>query len=313
LLRYAMVPPLAASRAAIRTHRNVSLSMALPICMMWMGFPCSAAGQQSGASTSATSISGAYTIEQRNKLKEVRTVLVGIEASTAGSVEASPYEVVVSVKLKLEAAGYQVVLDSRQPHDAVLVIEYREMPGREYGRLETGTKIACTLLLFHASIGRVLSYALEAETSWPQPFGSLYWDAVQNLEENPYYYFLGPLIHGWLTSQADLVEVFSNVLREPAIIQPSDGSDNVLTSQMAANQNARLHAIEQLGKRHDTRALKTLWHLAWESGTTEGRAAVAAIGEIRDPASVPPLQELASGDGPLRSAASGALERMQSR
>jgi hypothetical protein len=280
--------------------------------MICMAFPGRATVSETGAADSATSVSNAYSPELKEKLKAVRTVLVGVEASTGTSVEASPYEVVISVKLKLEAAGYDVVLDPRQPHDAVLVIEYREMPGREYARLEAGTKIACTLSLYHSSIGKVLSYALEAETSWPQPFGSLYWDAVQNLEENPHYYYFGQLIRGWLTSQADVVEVFSTVLREPAMIQPSDGSDNVLTSGMAANQNARLHAIDVLGERHDRRALETLWQLVWQSGTTEGRGAIAAIGKIRDPASVQPLKDLASGDGPLRAAASSALEHMQS-
>jgi hypothetical protein len=244
-------------------------------------------------------------------------VLVGGDASTGASLASSPYDVVISVKLKLEAAGYQVVLDPSQPHDAVFIIEYREMPGREYPNLEVGTRIACTLLLYHPQIGRVLSYALAVESSWPQPFGSLYWDAIQNLEENPYYYYLGELTHAWLTSQVDAVELFSTLLRDPPLAQSLDGSDNVLTSRMAANQNARLHAIEELGhqgaRRGAARALETLWHLVWERRLTESRAAIAAIAEIGHPSSVEPLQELAAAEGPLRSAACSALKRIRSR
>jgi hypothetical protein len=141
----------------------------------------------------------------------------------------------------------------------------------------------------------------------------LYWDAIQNLEENAYYYYLGELTRAWLTSQTDAQQVFSTVLREPPLIQSLDGSDNVLTSRMAANQNARLHAIQELGRRDDPRGLDTLWDLVWQGRVTESRAAIAAIGEIGAPASVDRLRELASAEGPLRKAASSALKRMEAR
>jgi hypothetical protein len=191
-------------------------------------------------------------------------VLVAAEVTSAPEVESSPYDVVIAVKLKLEAVGYKVVLNVQQPHDAVLLIEYEEMPGREYPKLEVGTKIVCQLTLYHPSVGKVFSYPIQAESAWPRPFGSLYWDAVQNLEENAYYYYLGELTHGSLARQADVVDVFATALREPPQIQSLDGSDNIITSRMAANQNARVHAIRELGLQRDRRALETLWPLAWQ-------------------------------------------------
>lgn len=252
-----------------------------------------------------------YTDSERTSLSAIRSVLVAVEAGSGPRVEASPYDVVIAVKLKLEQAGYRIVLDAEQRHDAVLLIEYEETPGREYPNLEIGTKIACTFTLYHPTVGKVSSHHLEAESAWPRPFGSLYWDAVQNLEENPYYYYLGDLFRGWLTSQTDVVDVFSAALREPPLFQSLDGSDNIVTSRMAANQSARLHAIHELGLRRDPRALDTLWRLVWEGNNPERKAAIAAIGEIGDPRSIERLKDLVAGGGPVGTSAAAALARIR--
>ena len=295
--------------------RLLSAGPVILACLPCMALPLDAALSEPlpvGSVAGGTSTSS-YTADQKAQLTAVRTVLVGIEASTAETMGDPLYDIVIAVKLRLEASSFHVVLDPREQHDAVLLIEYQETPGREYPNLEVGTKISCRFLLYHPGVGKVREYAFEAESSWPRPFGSLYWDAVQELEENPVYYYLGPLIRGWLTSQRDVIEVFSAVLREPPLTQSLDGSDNVLTSEMAANQNARLHAIKALGRSGDRRALETLWHLVWQSRVTEGRAALAAIGQIADPGSWEPLKDLATMDGPLRSAASSALRHVESR
>jgi len=251
------------------------------------------------------------TDSSRASVAGTQTFLVAADVMSAADLEHSAYDVIIAIKLKLEAVGYGVVLDAQQPHDAVLLVEYDEMPGREYPKLEVGTKIVCRLTLYHPSVGKLYSYAMQAESAWPRPFGSLYWDAVQNLEENAYYYYLGELTRGSLASQADVIDVFNAVLREPPLFQSLDGSDNIVTSRMAANQNARLNAIRELAKRRDSRSLETLWHLAWQGNTPERKAAVAAIGDIGDPASVERLSDLASAGGPVGTAAAAALARIR--
>jgi hypothetical protein len=254
-----------------------------------------------------------YTGAELERLRNIHTILVAAEASSGPAIAAAYYDVVVTVKIKMEQAGYRVVLGPEQPHDAVLLIEYQELAGREYPNLEIGTKIACTLSVYHPAVGKLFSYHIEAESAWPRPFGSLYWDAVQNFEENAYYYFFGELARGWLATQTDSLEVFSSALREPPLFQSLDGSDNIVTSRMAANQNARLHAIRELGLRRDTRALDTLWSLVWNGNNPERKAAILAIGEIGAPESIETLQELVAGGGPVGSLAAAALERVRAR
>lgn len=250
---------------------------------------------------------------QRELLRQVRTVLLSSKVTSWLRRGEPLYNITVAFKTKLGRAGFQVVLDPQQPHDAVLDIDYRESPGREYQPLQQGTKVSCQVALRHPILGVVLAYHFEAETSWPVPAGSPYWDAISRLEENPYYYYFGELVQGWLTAQADAVAVFSAVLRQPPVKISSQGTEEMITAQMAANLTARLYAIQELGLRRDRRALDTLWKLVAQPTAHERRAAIAAIGEIGDPASVEPLARLLESEPEpsIRAAAAAAIERIR--
>lgn len=254
-----------------------------------------------------------YSQEQRDSLQNVRTLLVTSQVSTWLELPAPPYNIPITVKMKLERAGFQVVFDASQAHDAVLTIGYRETPGQQYRRLEQGTNISCRIALQHHSIGPVLAYDFEASTSWPTPVGSLYWDAVQHLEENPYYYYLGELVKSWLTALEDPWVVFSRMLRQPALTFSVDGGGTQPSDQVVANQEARLNAIRELGRLKERRALETLWDLVRQPDERQRLTAVSAIGEIGDPNSLEPLRRLASdGDSEIRTAAESAIKRIQS-
>lgn len=221
-------------------------------------------------------------VEQRNQIGAVRTLLLSGEASTWLDLPAPPYNALVTVKMKLERAGFVIVSDPRQPHDARLFLRYRESPGREYPRLQQGTTISCELSLDHPT-GTLWDHRFEAATTWPMPVGSLYWDAVQNLEEDPYYYYMGDLLKGWLSAGQDAVAVFSEVLKQPPLVIPADSSGGHITGQMAANRQARVNAIGELGRLKDRRALETLRHLADQPDQLERKAAEAAIKRIGQP------------------------------
>ncbi len=252
-----------------------------------------------------------YSQEQRESLRKIRTLLVTSQISTWLDLPTPPYNVPVTVKTKLERAGFQVVFDSSLAHDAIVTIGYQETPGQQYQRLEQGTNISCRIVLKHPTIGPVLSYDFEASTS-PIPAGSLYWDAVQHLEENPYYYYLGDLVRGWLSAQEEAGVVFSRVLRQPAMTFSVDGGGTQPSDQVVANQEARLNAIQELGRLKERRALETLWELVQQPDERQRLAAVAAIGEIGDPASVEPLTRLTSdGDSDMRTAVESALKHIQ--
>lgn len=224
---------------------------------------------------------------QPESQQAAHTLLMTGQVSTWMDLPEPPYKVAVAIKMKLERVGFRVVFDPAESHEAVLVVNYQETPGPEYASLEQGTKILCEVTLQRpggGTHGPDFAHRFEAATSWPTPIGSLYWDAVQHLEENPYYYYLGELLREWLTAHNDAGAVFSRMLRQPPLTISMGGEDAHLTARAAANQVARLEAIRELGQMKDRRAIETLWELVGRPNQQEREAAVAAIGEIGDPA-----------------------------
>lgn len=254
--------------------------------------------------------------QQPESPRAVHTLLMTGQVSTWIDLPEPPYKVAIAIKMKLERVGFRVVFDPAESHEAVLVINYQETPGPEYANLEQGTKILCDVTL-QGPIGaaRVPDFAhrFEAATSWPTPVGSLYWDAVQHLEENPYYYYLGELLQGWLTAKNDAGAVFSKMLRQPPLTISMDGGGNQPTAQVVANQLARLDAIRELGRMKDRRVIETLWELVGQSNQQEREAAVAAIGEIGDPAALDRLTQLSQteSDADMREIVEAAIARIR--
>lgn len=213
----------------------------------------------------------------------VRTILLAGQVSTWLSQPQPPYNVVITVKMKLERVGYRVVTDPQQAHDAVLVIDYQETQGRQYRALEHGTNIRCEMTLHVPTAGSwsaVWNRRVETGTSWPTPVGSVYWDAVQNLEEEPYYYYLGELLKGRLDRREEAALVFMAMLQESRGRQGSDGGGVQAPARETAQEGARLNAIGELGRLRERRALPLLWTLAQAAPSLESDAALLAIGEI---------------------------------
>ena len=254
-----------------------------------------------------------FTPEQWQVLQRIHMVLLGGEATTWMDLPGPPYDVGVTIKMKLEQAGFRVTLDPDQAHDALLLVRYVETPGREYRMLEQGTDIVCDLSLRHPTMGTVWNYRLEAATSWPNPAGSLYWDAIRNLEENPYYYYLGELLQGWVRAGEGAVPVFSRMLGQPPSSTGMDTTVTSATARVVANREARLNAIRELGRLHDAQAAGALWSLAERSSPEERREAVTAIGALGDPNAVERLQALqvSTEDAELRAAVEAAIARLQ--
>lgn len=233
--------------------------------------------------------------QQPESLRAVYTLLLTGQVSTWMDQPEPPYKVAIAIKMKLERVGFRVVFDPAESHEAVLAVNYQETPGPEYASLEQGTKILCEVALQRprgVPHDPNFAHRFEAATSWPTPVGSLYWDAVQHLEENPYYYYLGELLQGWLTTKNDAGAIFSKMLKQPPLTISMGGEDAHLTAQAAANQVARLDAIRELGRMKDRRAIETLWELVGRPNQQERAAAVAAIGEIGDPAVLDRLIQL---------------------
>jgi hypothetical protein len=252
-----------------------------------------------------------------------QTILLAGRATTWLDLPEPPYNVAITVKSKLERAGFRVIFDQAQPHDYVLAMTYQETPGPAYSQLESGTHISLEVTLWRVAQGqpqRLWVQRIESSTSWPTPVGSPYWDAVQNLEEDPYYYFLGDLVQGIAVNHEDVVTVFARVLRQTTLREEADtGEGFQAPGDVVANQGARLNAIRELGRLKDPRALPILWQLIEQgypshdiSTVREQIAAVAAIGDIGDPAASDRLSRLAetTTDPGLRHALEQARARL---
>lgn len=233
----------------------------------------------------------------------VQTILLAGQAKTWLDLPEPPYNAAVTVKSKLERAGFRVTFDQAQPHHHVLVMTYIESQGREYGKLDHGTNISLEFTLWGIASGKpqkLWTRTIESSTSWPIPVGSHYWDAVQNLEENPYYYYVGELIQGLTTTREDENAVFARVLRQKKLGGATYESGGFQSAgYVVANAGARLNAIRELGRLKDRRALSTLWELVEQVrrsdepvDTAERNAALAAIGEIGDQAASDRLSKL---------------------
>lgn len=247
----------------------------------------------------------------------VETILLRERTETWLDMPAPPYNVAVAIKEKLERVGYRVTRNPEHPHEAVLVVRYEESAGRTFRFLEQGTRIDCLIRLFdpHGPHHQpLLAVHVRTETG-PQPTSSLYWDAVQRLEENPYYYYFGELLSGWLADGRRAGDVFAQVLRDPPLTISMEGESSRLTARQAANELARRAAIEELGRLKHRPALETLWDLAEHSTRQERNAALAAIGELGDAAAVARLSRWLESetDSLLRDTIEASLARLQER
>jgi hypothetical protein len=232
-------------------------------------------------------------------------------------VPAPPYNVGVTLKLKLQDAGFQVVFDPKQPHDANLRIQYEEIPSGQFQVLEQATAISYRMQLVHDRLGEVFSHQFDAQPS-EIPVGSLYWDTISNLEEDPYYCFVGDLIHGYLhggqNEQDMLLEVLVRPFTRQDLVNPA-GSRGAI--QVAVLQRARLNIIQELGQGlFDTpEAQEALWTVASKAQPNERGAALTQIGKIGDTSFLPPLTKLLEKeDNPeVRSAGEQAIRLIESR
>ncbi len=246
--------------------------------------------------------------------RSIQTVLLVGEATTWLQTPGPPYDIGITLKMKLQQAGLHVTFDPADSFDAVLEVLYHETPGREYRALEQGTIITCDLRFEHPTKGRLREYHLEASTPWPEPHGSLYWEAVRGLEENPYYYFLGDLLQGYVHRQEESAIVFSHVLQAPPLSPQKESGDSTQpTGRVVANAGARVNAIRELGRLREGETAPTLWRLIDQGTPRERHAALAAIGEWGDPASLARLRELrdTTSDPDTKADADAAIARIE--
>ena len=255
--------------------------------------------------------------EDQKILQNIHTILVAGTVQTWLNVPSPPYNVGITLKLKLENAGFQVVFDPKQPHDAILYIQYEEIPSGQFQVLEQATAIRYDMKLVHDRLGQVFSHHFEAEPN-AIPLGSLYWDAIGNLEEDPYYCFVGDLIRGYIdgdqNAQDMLMEVLVRPFNQNELVNAAGARG---ATQAIVQQRARLKIIQELGQGafHTPEAEAVLWTVAKKAQPNERGAAMTQLGEIGDTTYLSPLTTLLEKetDPEVRSAAEHAIHLIESR
>jgi hypothetical protein len=255
--------------------------------------------------------------EDQKVLQTIHTILVSGTVQTWLDVPSPPYNVGVTLKLKLQDAGFQVVFDPNQSHDAILQIQYEEIPSGQFQVLEQATAIRYRMQLVHERLGEIFSHHFEAQPN-AIPLGSLYWDAIGNLEEDPYYCFVGDLIRGQIerdrNEQDMLMEVLVRPYTQQDLVNPAGARG---ATQAIVQQRARLNIIQGLGQGvFDTaEAQETLWIAARKAQPNEREAALTQLGKIGDASFLPLLAKLLEKeDNPeVRSAAEHAIGLIESR
>lgn len=68
--------------------------------------------------------------------------------------------------------------------------------------------------LIHDRLGEIFTHEFDAQPN-ARAFGSLYWDTIGNLEEDPFYCFVGDLIRGQVHRGQDEAEALLDVSVHP--------------------------------------------------------------------------------------------------
>lgn len=255
--------------------------------------------------------------EDRKVLQQIQTILLTGTVQTWLDMPAPPYNVGIVLKLKLEDAGFHVVLDPNQPHDANLRIQYEEIPSGQFQVLEQGTAVRYGMQLVHEGLGQIFSRQFDAEPN-EIPVGSLYWDTINNLEEDPYYCFVGDLIQGHIHQGQKEQDVLLEVLLRP-YTHPDrvNAAGSRGATQVSVQQRARLNIIQELGQGPFAmpEAQEALWTVAKKATPNEREAAMTQLGRIGDPSFLVPMSELLEKEGnpEVRSAGEHAMSLIQSR
>jgi len=237
---------------------------------------------------------GTYSDEELEALRSIHTLLLGGSVTTWLELEYPPYDPVSTLKSKLEQAGFSVVFDPEKAHDAILAINYAEVPSGTFRILEQGTSVQMTTTLYHPKVGTVLENEYKA-TPGEAPVEGLYWGTIRQLEENPLYFYQGFILKGWLNNQTDAAAVLAQRLRriytDPANEKPDERREKALL-----RREARFNAIRELGRFKAPRAQGTLWELAELATPEERKVAVDVLGKIGDTSFIPKLSQLAKTD-----------------
>lgn len=226
------------------------------------------------------------------------------------------------LRLKLIAAGFTVTQDSAQQHDLTVRVQYREERGEPIAANLYGTDISCRILLDHPQPEEVQTISIRETPSYRDLVHAPYVEVVENLETNPYFYFLGHIVWGWhrhLDTTGALIQAldrhFNEEMHRPpptpmaTLVSPAETFPD-LAEHYAPS--ALENTVDELGRLGDPRALALLERLMKEGDRNTRLHAVLAIGQFDSPTVPPAVSRVleTDSDSGVRRAASDVLSRL---
>ena len=206
------------------------------------------------------------------------TIKIDVTSSTWREGE-EPYDIYSAIKERLEEAGIEVASEGRSDYDALLLVDYEESKGGEYG-LESkvgmgiyGTRISCDLTLRDKKDNLLLEYTISSGTSSTvSAVVGLYRGAINNFENKAVFKYLGDIIASKLGAD------------DTALLE------TLLTDLESPDWKFRDGAAEALGVIGGERALDPLIHTLLEDDNINVVVEAAeALGKIGDEKAVEPL------------------------
>ena len=158
--------------------------------------------------------------------KEKPSILVRVQASTWKTRGRLLYDIEGSILKKLSLAGFQTTQDPKMPHHFLLVVQYQEERGAQYGVALWGTTIHVNFVLQGATLIKPIRWEIR-ETSTNRISGPApYLDALLKFETHPEYFFLGAMMKGIVKGIREKPDVLMQGVKEFVMdIYPSINQD----------------------------------------------------------------------------------------
>jgi len=249
-------------------------------------------------------------------------VYLDLVASTWKPRGRSSLGIVPLIRNKLDAAGYRVTQDASAPRDATLTVRYREERGKRISTSLYGTHLFCTVTFARSGDSNNVQLAIEERPQYRDLISAPYVEVMESFQTNPYFYYLGPVIQGWMSTNqeptASLIDALDRDLYPVGVPEPTPMDTLLSPSETFADLNeyyapeARARTIQEVGRLRDSRGLDLLLRLTTHEDRLVRAEALRALEGFDRSVVRPAVLHAADSDADhtVRETARAMLERL---
>jgi hypothetical protein len=214
-------------------------------------------------------------------------------------------DVAPTIRARLAAEGFRVVRSASDAHDAVLSVQYEERRGRVYRPGSYGTVIDCRIRLTDAAQHARWEIAIRAESGREDTGTPPYLEALEDLQTNPYFFFIGRFVVSAMAGPVDRVGILIDSLRRLAVFEanqteaqaPSeDTGHGMLFSETVYPELVLYKTIEELSTIDDGRVVAAMTDLLRHPDRRIRLLAIQALQQLHAETASLSLDRLAQRD-----------------